>query len=99
MNHWFNTILLVLVISLSSCKDKIVQEIRITKALPEDFKEINQVNLEIAEGLTLDLWAPGPLLANAVALTFDNHGAAYVTETTRRKSSDIDIILKVSIFF
>ncbi len=37
------------------------------------------------------LWAPGPLLKNAVALTFDQYGAAYISQTNRRKSSDLDI--------
>ena len=57
-------------------------------ATAEDFAEANQVVATVADGLDLDLWAPGPLLSNAVALSFDKHGVAYVTETQRRKSSD-----------
>lgn len=56
-----------------------------------DFEEAQQVNLNLIDGLTMELWAPGPLLSNAVALTFDNQGIAYVSETIRRKSSKIDI--------
>ncbi|MEM6379604.1 MAG: PVC-type heme-binding CxxCH protein, partial [Bacteroidota bacterium] len=60
-------------------------------AQASDFEEAEQVNLKLAKGLSMELWAPGPLLSNAVALTFDNQGIAYVAETTRRKSSDLDI--------
>ena len=51
----------------------------------------SQATIQLAEGFTLDLWAPGPLVSNAVALSFDNQGVAYVSETSRRKSSDLDI--------
>ena len=63
----------------------------ITSVSEKDFEEANQVAPILVDGLQLDLWAPGPLLSNAVALTFDNQGVAYVSETARRKSSDIDI--------
>lgn len=56
-----------------------------------DFADEEKVAVELAEGLELKLWAPGPLLSNAVALTFDQQGVAYVVETARRKSSDLDI--------
>lgn len=56
-----------------------------------DFEEENEMEIQLAEGFDLNLWAPGPLLSNAVALTFDAQGTAYVSETQRRKSSDIDI--------
>ena len=55
------------------------------------FKEMDEVSYTLDENFELDLWAPGPLLSNAVAITIDNQGHAYVTETVRRKSSDLDI--------
>ena len=55
------------------------------------FDEALDVSYTLDENFTLDLWAPGPLLANAVALSFDHQGNAYVSETRRRKSSDLDI--------
>lgn len=64
------------------------QLVRVTEA---DFAEAEQVSPQLAEGFKLELWAPGPLLSNAVALSFDPNGVAYVAETERRKSSDIDI--------
>ena len=64
----------------------------ITSVLDTDaFDEEDEVKYTLADGFTLDLWAPGPLLANAVSLSFDEQGVAYVTETQRRKSSDFDI--------
>ena len=61
------------------------------RAQPEDFADTSQVAVQVAKGFYLDLWAPGSLLSNAVALTMDNQGVAYVSETSRRKSSDLDI--------
>ena len=57
----------------------------------EDFAEEKDMAIDLAEGFDLRLWAPGPLLANAVAVSFDKKGMAYVSETRRRKSSDLDI--------
>lgn len=45
----------------------------------------------IERGLEQTLWAREPMLANPVALSFDDHGALYVVETLRRGSVDIDI--------
>jgi len=39
----------------------------------------------------LDLWAPGPLLANAVAIAVDDQENVFVSQTSRRKSSYLDI--------
>ncbi|MCB0838730.1 MAG: PQQ-dependent sugar dehydrogenase, partial [Bacteroidetes bacterium] len=63
----------------------------ITTVSPEDFEEEKEVSAQLKEGFTMSLWAPGPLLSNAVALSFDNDGVAYIAETSRRKTSDIDI--------
>ncbi|MEZ4850207.1 MAG: HEAT repeat domain-containing protein [Bacteroidia bacterium] len=63
----------------------------ITTVSPEDFEEEKEVSAQLKEGFIMSLWAPGPLLSNAVALSFDNDGVAYIAETSRRKTSDIDI--------
>jgi hypothetical protein len=41
--------------------------------------------------ISLNLWAPGPLLANAVAISIDHQSNVYVSQTSRRKSSYLDI--------
>ena len=83
----------VFVLLLFSCQEdtSVKPEPNIVRAVEADFDEAKQVSPILADGLQLELWAPGPLLRNAVALTFDNQGVAYVAETNRRKSSDIDI--------
>ncbi len=64
----------------------------VTRADVKDFASgTSQVSVQLADGFKLELWAPGPLVSNAVAISFDNQGVAYVAQTSRRKSSDIDI--------
>ena len=60
-------------------------------ATAEDFADSASVAVELDPAFQLTLWAPGPLLSNAVAISIDNQGVAYVSETQRRKSSDLDI--------
>jgi putative membrane-bound dehydrogenase-like protein len=60
-------------------------------ATSADFADSANVAVELDPEFQLNLWAPGPLLSNAVAISIDNQGVAYVAETQRRKSSDIDI--------
>lgn len=81
----------VCLLMLVACEEEQTVAPEIVRATPADFEEANQVSPTLADGLELNLWAPGPLLRNAVALTFDNNGVAYIAETNRRKSSDIDI--------
>ena len=45
----------------------------------------------VAPGLQVDLWAAEPLLANPVALSFDERGRAFIAETYRRRTSAPDI--------
>ncbi len=39
--------------------------------------------ITVPKGMTAELWAAEPLLANPVSFCFDNQGRAYVAETTR----------------
>lgn len=91
MNQGFKQVLAALLF-LAACRpDAEIPDTHLVRAEPADFEEAAQVSPSLADGLQLKLWAPGPLLRNAVALTFDHQGIAYVAETNRRKSSDIDI--------
>jgi len=76
-----------------SCTDDIDNGIPEVVSISDSsvFDEELEASYTLDSNYTLDLWAPGPLLSNAVAISFDHHGNAYVTETTRRKSSDLDI--------
>lgn len=91
MNQLLKLLPVAGILLLVACEENKTAAPEIVKATPADFDEGKQVSPTLADGLQLDLWAPGPLLRNAVALTFDNNGIAYVAETNRRKSSDIDI--------
>ncbi len=43
------------------------------------------------ESLTFEKWTPGFEVPDPVAISFDPRGRAYVTQTLRRKSQDLDI--------
>src|SRR5436309_9254983 len=53
----------------------------VAPASPE--AELALKKFQVPAGLKVDLWAAEPLLANPVALNFDEHGRAYVCETFR----------------
>lgn len=61
------------------------------RAAPADFADTSAVAITVADGLRLDLWAPRPLLGSPVAVSLDDQGNAYVVQTRRRKSSNLDI--------
>ncbi len=46
---------------------------------------------KLPPGLTVSLWAAEPMLANPVAVNFDEKGRAFVAETYRYRSSVLDI--------
>ena len=97
MKRTISTVIAVLgvyfvLFTISSCTSTTSNEPpEVTRVSEEDFADENKVAVQLAEGLELKLWAPGPLLSNAVSLSFDANGVAYVSETSRRKSSDLDI--------
>jgi glucose/arabinose dehydrogenase len=47
--------------------------------------------MKLPAGLTMSLWAAEPMLANPVAINFDEHGRLFVAETYRYRSSVLDI--------
>lgn len=47
--------------------------------------------IELAPGLTIDLWASDSLAPDPVALSVDNQGRIYLTRTNRQKNSEFDI--------
>ncbi|MEO8473598.1 MAG: HEAT repeat domain-containing protein [Chryseolinea sp.] len=46
---------------------------------------------QLAEGLTLTLWASDSLAPDPVAMSIDNNGRVYLTRTNRQKNSEFDI--------
>ncbi|MBC8767384.1 HEAT repeat domain-containing protein [Arenibacter sp. BSSL-BM3] len=56
------------------------------------FKEIREsVPAQVAEGLTLTLWASDSLAPDPVAMSVDDEGNIYLTRTNRQKNSEFDI--------
>ena len=52
---------------------------------------LGQVNLQPAEGLQVDLWAPADLLGDPVAIDVDRQGRVWATVTHRSNNSEFDI--------
>lgn len=86
-------VIMLLGIFISSCDttNRDQSDFHYASAEVKDFEEEQRIAATINPDFDLSLWAPGPLLSNAVALSFDNQGVAYVAETRRRKTSDLDI--------
>lgn len=77
---------------IASCTGEIKEENEIFNAYSSDFdQELTTVSPSTDSSVSLKLWAPGPLLANAVGISIDHQGNAYVSQTSRRKSSYLDI--------
>ncbi|MEL6256500.1 MAG: PVC-type heme-binding CxxCH protein [Bacteroidota bacterium] len=56
-----------------------------------DFQNTQGMEPKLKQGFQTSLWAPEKLLAGPVGISIDHKGNVYVSETARRKSSDIDI--------
>ena len=46
---------------------------------------------QVADGLTLTLWASDSLAPDPVAMSIDDEGRVYLTRTNRQKNSEFDI--------
>ena len=56
------------------------------------FQEIREnVPAQVAEGLSLSLWASDSLAPDPVAMSVDDQGNIYLTRTNRQKNSEFDI--------
>lgn len=62
---------------------------KITAAAAKDIEAI--VKPQLAEGLTLKLWAGDSLIADPVSIDIDDYGKLYFTRTNRQKDSEFDI--------
>ncbi len=47
--------------------------------------------VQLAEGITLSLWASDSLAPDPIAMSIDDSGAVYLTRTNRQKNSEFDI--------
>jgi quinoprotein glucose dehydrogenase len=97
-NSWRTHVAILLLITvLGSCKKKtttepplIVKEDPATAA--EKASEIRKnTAAQLAEGLTLTLWASDSLAPDPIAMSIDDAGNVYLTRTNRQKNSEFDI--------
>ncbi|MFT7036763.1 MAG: quinoprotein glucose dehydrogenase [Cyclobacteriaceae bacterium] len=84
-------------VAIISCEPKIPieQPLVVTEdasTVVQRAKEIRENSAaQVADGLTLKLWATDSLAPDPIAMSIDAFGAIYLTQTNRRKTSEIDI--------
>ncbi|MEJ7645149.1 MAG: HEAT repeat domain-containing protein [Chryseolinea sp.] len=97
MNTSRNSLLFFAFIMLFACKDQTPKEQPLV--VKEDPSKSAAVAAEIrkntpaqvAEGLSLTLWASDSLAPDPVAISIDDEGRVYLTRTNRQKNSEFDI--------
>jgi quinoprotein glucose dehydrogenase len=79
-----------------SCQEKEPVDLRIRQLDHEEVKAMatsieSMVTPELAEGLSLSLWAVDSLIFDPISIKVDNQGVLYYTRTNRQKNSEFDI--------
>jgi quinoprotein glucose dehydrogenase len=90
------SLLLMATILIYGCSKPKIEDTRIKTLDPKTAaaaaKEIEAiVKPQLAEGLTLKLWAGDSLIADPVSIDIDDQGKLYFTRTNRQKGSEFDI--------
>jgi quinoprotein glucose dehydrogenase len=72
-------------------EDKRIKQVEPALAVSwaKDIEE--QVNPELEEGLTLQIWGPDSLVADPITIDVDDQGHIYYSRTNRRRVSEFDI--------
>jgi len=89
--------MLLLVVALVSCKKADVKEppLIVREDPATAVTKANEIRkntpAQLAEGLTLTLWASDSLAPDPVAMSIDDAGNVYLTRTNRQKNSEFDI--------
>ena len=89
--------ILFAVAMLASCKEKTPKEAPlIVREDPSQgavkAQEIRKnTAIQLADGLTISLWASDSLAPDPVAMSIDDEGRVYLTRTNRQKNSEFDI--------
>ncbi|MDZ4701351.1 MAG: HEAT repeat domain-containing protein [Rhodothermales bacterium] len=95
MRHFLPGALLASLL-LAACSSEPAVPLQITTLDPDAAKlEADSIlataSVQLADGLSLSLWASERLMADPIALAFDNRGGAYITRTHRIEHSEFDI--------
>ena len=89
--------MLLLVVALVSCKKAAIKEppLIVSEDPATAVTKANEIRkntpAQLAEGLTLTLWASDSLAPDPVAMSIDDAGNVYLTRTNRQKNSEFDI--------
>lgn len=83
-------------LGINACKEKEPEDLRIRQLEQAEVKSMAEtieamVTPELAEGLTLKLWAVDSLIYDPISINVDNEGTLYYTRTNRQKNSEFDI--------
>nr|WP_228527561.1 HEAT repeat domain-containing protein [Pararhodonellum marinum] len=81
---------------LNACAPKDPVDLRIKQMDREEVSALAQqiqaqVNPELADGLTLDIWAVDSLVFDPISIQVDDEGILYYSRTHRQKNSEFDI--------
>lgn len=92
----FFPVFLSLFAALTSCKTTPTETPLVVRedpaTAPDKAREIREsVAVQLAPGLTLDLWASDSLAPDPIAMSIDDAGRIYLTRTNRQKNSEFDI--------
>jgi len=95
-NAWLFYLPLILLILAAACREKERTQNRIKKLDPQQAVHwadsiTRTVSAELADGLTLKVWAVDSIVADPVAIDVDDEGNLYYTRTNRQKNSEFDI--------
>lgn len=90
------SVLLVIASLLFTCTSTPVETPLVIEEDPKTGLKIaketrENVSVQLAEGLTLNLWASDSLAPDPIAMSIDDEGRIYLTRTNRQKNSEFDI--------
>ena len=97
LNFWLKLILIFIIAGASSCKKAVTEEpaLVVREDPAEAARKAKEIRAntaaQLADGLTLSLWASDSLAPDPVAMSIDDQGNVYLTRTNRQKNSEFDI--------
>ena len=90
--------LVLIMLIVASCNDQpqaqyplVVEELDSTTAQEVVDRIMDEVAIQVADGLQMDLWASDSLLTDPVAISVDPYGGVYYNNGTRIENSEFDI--------
>ncbi len=90
------SLICLLFLSVSACQQESTTDLRIKEMPAAEIAQLAKniesvVSPELAEGLTLKLWAVDSLVADPISIDVDDQGRLFYSRTNRQKNSEFDI--------